>query len=109
MLSKEEVIRQIRNALPPHPGRPRKTYVTRACELKDCATPWRVIYAQSIPRYAALSWSERRLEIARLRNAVRARRVPDRRRARKNPRPISHDEKNDRALFAPSAPGIVTA
>ena len=106
---KKEVISQIRIALPPHPGRPRKAYVTRACELRDFATPWHEIYAQCIPRFAALSWSERRLEIARLRNAVRARRVPDRRRARKNPRPISHDEKNDRALFAPSALRIVTA
>jgi hypothetical protein len=108
-LSKEEVIRQIRIALPPHPGRPRKANVTHACELKDCATPWREIYAQCIPGYVALQWGERRMEIARLRNAVRARRLPDRGRARKNPHAISHQERNDAALFAPTDPDTLTA
>jgi hypothetical protein len=107
--TKEEVIRQIRIALPPHPGRPRKASVTRACELKRGGAAWRDIYAQCIPGYGALKWRDRRLEIARLRNAVRARRRLDRGRARKNPKAISHQERNDGALFAPRDPATLTA
>jgi hypothetical protein len=59
--------------LPPYPGRPRKEAVTRACELKRQRVPWPEIYAGCIPEYKSLTWPVRRLEIARLRNAVRAR------------------------------------
>jgi hypothetical protein len=71
--TKEAVIGWVREALPPHPGRPRKASITLACELKRQGVPWHDIYHQCIPQYAALKWGERRLEIARLRNAVRAR------------------------------------
>lgn len=70
---KKEVIRWMRSALPPHPGRPRKPTVTRAYALKHRGTPWRDIYRECIPRYDTLKWEERRLEIRRLRNAYRSR------------------------------------
>ena len=59
--------------LPPGPGRPRKETITRAHELNRQGTPWPEIYSQCIPQYASLRWRERRLEIGRLRNGVRAR------------------------------------
>ena len=59
--------------LPPGPGRPRKETITRAHELHRQRTAWSEIYSQCIPNYASLRWKERRLEIGRLRNGVRAR------------------------------------
>jgi hypothetical protein len=92
--TKEEVIRWIRAAMPPHPGRPRKPSVTRACELKREGAAWRDIYRECIPRYATLNWRERRLEIRRLRNAYRARCRLARSQRSKNPSLISHAESN---------------
>ena len=70
--------------LPPHPGRPRKESVTRACELKRQHVPWLEIYVKCIPEYKSLAWPVRRLKITRLRNAVRARHRLDGKQARKN-------------------------
>jgi len=70
--------------LPPHPGRPRKESVTRACELKRQRLLWPEIYAECIPAYKSLAWPVRRLEIARLRNAVRARHRLETKQTRKN-------------------------
>jgi len=69
--------------LPPYPGRPRKESVTRACDLKRQRVPWPQIYAKCIPEYQSLEWPVRRLEIARLRNAVRARHRLETKRIRK--------------------------
>jgi hypothetical protein len=105
--TKEAVIRQIRITLPPHPGRPRSDSVTRAWEMERLGVEWRAIYPECISGYATLNWKERRKGMARLRNAVRARRGSRPRQARKNSTVISNNEKNDGALFAPVAPATV--
>jgi hypothetical protein len=81
--------------------------VTRAWEMKRLGVEWRAIYPECISGYATLTWKERRKEIARLRNAVRARRGSRRPQARKNSPVISNNEKNAGALFAPVAPATV--
>jgi hypothetical protein len=105
--SKEEVLRWLRAALPPHPGRRRKATITEALELNRKGVAWSDIYTQCIPGYQSLRWQERRKKIARLRNAVRARRGSRPRQASKNSPVICHNEKNDRALFASVAPATV--
>jgi hypothetical protein len=92
--AKEEVIRWIRAALPPHPGRPPKPSVTLACELKRKGVAWPDIYPQCIENLSALKWAERRQEIRRLRNAYRGRCRLIRGQHSKNPLPISPAEKN---------------
>ena len=90
--AKGEVIRWLRAALPPHPGRPRKRGVTLACKLRRKGMPWIQIYSQCIPALAALRWTERRKEIRRLHSAYRCRLLRSQR--TKNPATFSHAEKN---------------
>jgi len=92
--SKEEVIRWLRTALPPHPGRPRKPSVTLACRLRSEGVAWREIYPRCIENLAAFDWRKRRQEIRRLRNAYRARHRLASKPPSKNPPFISHAEKN---------------
>jgi hypothetical protein len=92
--TKEAVIRQIRATLPPHPGRPRMDSVTRAWEMKRLGVEWRAIYPQCISGFVTLTWKERRKEIARLRNAVRARCGSRSPQLWKNSPVISRNEKN---------------
>jgi hypothetical protein len=106
--TKKAVIRQIKISLPPHPGRPRKARVTRACELKRQGIPWREIYRQCIPGYATLKRTDRHKEILRLRNAARARPDFRRRPQRKNSSLISSNKKKDGPLFAPISLPILT-
>jgi hypothetical protein len=80
---KQRAKRLIGCYLPPYPGRPRKESVTRACELKRQRVLWPEIYAKCIPEYKSLTWPVRRLEIARLLNAVRARHRLETRQTRK--------------------------
>jgi hypothetical protein len=70
---KRAVTRLLWSFLPPNPGRPRKPEVTLAVTLRQNGSPWPDIYPQCIPNYSSLLWKERRLKIARLRNAVRGR------------------------------------
>ena len=89
--------------LPPGPGRPRKETITRAEELHCQGTPWPEIYSQCIPNYASLRWSERRLEIGRLRNGVRARqRLEKNQGPRKNPQGNLSRQKNPAAFISTS-------
>ena len=81
--------------LPPGPGRPRKATITRALELHRQGTPWPDIYRECIPNHISLPWKERRLEIIRLRNAVRARKRLDQKAVpRKNPKADISRQKN---------------
>jgi hypothetical protein len=105
--TKEEVLRLIRIALPPHPGRRRKASVTRAWELQQQGVAWCDIYPQCIPGYGGLRWKDRRKEQVRLQNAVHARPSSRPRQKRKISPVISNDEKNDRALFLAVAPATV--
>ncbi len=92
--AKVGVIRWLRAALPPHPGRPRKASVTLAYALRRKGVAWPKIYPQCIPGLAALRWAERRKEIRRLRNAYRYRCRLMRRQRSKNSSTISDAEKN---------------
>ena len=85
--SKHKPKRLLGMYLPPGPGRPRKETITRAHELHREGASWSDIAQQCIPNYASLGWKTRRLEIARLRNGVRARqRLGGKPHARKNPK-----------------------
>jgi hypothetical protein len=92
--TKEDVIHWLRAALPPHAGRPPKASVTQAVELRGKGTAWSDIYAECIPGYRSLNWTVRRVEIARLRNAVRSRARLTRIRHKKNVPSVSHAENN---------------
>lgn len=86
--------------LSPGPGRPRKELITRAQELLRQGVPWRGVYAQCIDDHASPQWKERRLEIARLRNGVRARQRRKRGRSEKGDKyPLNLSPKKCAALF----------
>ena len=98
---KRKVKRLLRIYLPPGPGRPRKETITRADERHRQGTAWPEIYSQCIPNYASLRWSERRLEIGRLRNGVRARqRLEKNQGPRKNPQGNFSRQKNPAAFIS---------
>mgnify|MGYP001590472797 CR=1 FL=1 len=100
---KKRVVRLLRIHLPPFPGRPRKETITRALELHRQGTPWSEIYSQCIPNYGSLQWRERRVKIARLQNAVRARKRLDPKAApRKNPKADISRQKNPAAFICAS-------
>ena len=100
---KRKAKRLLGQYLPPGPGRPRKETITRAHELHCHRTPWPEIYSQCIPNYASLRWGERRLEIGRLRNGVRARqRLDGKRDPRKNPKGNFSRHKNAAAFISTS-------
>jgi hypothetical protein len=71
---KKRVVRFIRLALPPGPGRPLNDAVTRAIELRAQNTPWLVVYRACIQNFTVLGEGSRQLAMSRLRSAVRARR-----------------------------------
>ena len=102
---KRKVKHLLGECLPPGPGRPRKEAITRAHELHCQGTLWPEIYSRCIPNYVSLNWKERRLEIERLRNGVRARkRLAGKRGAKKNPKTDFSQQKNPTAFISTSGP-----
>jgi hypothetical protein len=69
---KRRVIRSLRAALPPGPGRPCAAAVSLAVQMRAQGSSWSVIYAMCIP--STLARDSRQLAQLRLRSAVRARR-----------------------------------
>jgi hypothetical protein len=101
---KKKVIRWIRSALPPHPGRPLDPAISLACKLRRKGMEWPEIYRLCIPNFDCLHWGERRKKLRSLRNSYRGRI-----RRRKNSSRISYQENNPAALIAPAASPIVAA
>ncbi len=88
---KRSVVRLIRLALPPGPGRPADEAVTRAAKMRAQGTPWLEIYRECIPHFAELDNGIRQLPMLRLRAAVRSRRHA---RQRKKARPQSQRQES---------------
>lgn len=69
---KRRVIRLLKGALPPGPGRPCAKLVTRATYMRTKGKSWQEIYAECLSGIISAPES-RQLQQSRLRSAVRAR------------------------------------